>query len=111
MVSKPILSGGFLLIASVYSTGILAAQTTEPRQSIERTTTERDSLPPALRLRALVLGEAGGEAADAPTVNIPTEFRALFCRFDDDLDERKIPLRMRVGDLETVNRAERKPGW
>ncbi len=59
----------------------------------------------------LVLGAAAETISGNPFATPPPVHRAFFCRFDDDLDERKIPLRMRLGDLETVNKKEGKPGW
>lgn len=86
-------------------------------------TTAEGPAPPAnrrpLSLRAYLLGggppeerlpPAGFRASNANAAPPPVH-RALFCRFDDDLDARRIPLRMRLGDLETVNRKEGKPGW
>ena len=61
--------------------------------------------PTGERYRALAAPQATS-AATPPLVH-----RAPFCRFDDALDRRRIPLRMRLGDLETVNRKEGKPGW
>ena len=61
-------------------------------------------------LRALLLAEpTATTGASAPIVR-PVH-RALFCRFDDQLDEKGIPLRMRLGSLEAVNQKEGKPGW
>jgi len=62
-----------------------------------------------VELKALVL--KGEEVQRTGTVNVPTAHRALFCRFDDKLDKKKIPLRMRLGSLEEVNRMESKPGF
>lgn len=72
----------------------------------------------AYELETLLLGEPGDLSARNtntrlahPSATPPQVHRALFCRLDDDLDERRISLRMRLGDLETVNRKEAKPGW
>lgn len=62
-----------------------------------------------LHQNEMELSGSGGTAH--PAAAPPKAYRAFFCRLDDALDERKIPLRMRVGDLATVNRLERKPGW
>ena len=80
--------------------------------------TPRDGLTVRRHLRAQVLGSPLPPAETTPTARLanpdaapPPVHRALFCRFDDDLDRKRIPLRMRLGDLETVNRKEGKPGW
>ena len=70
----------------------------------------------ALQLREMMLGaEAayGPSGPDGPNPDAtpPPTFRALFCRFDDDLDARKIPLRIRAGDIDAINRLEGKPGY
>ena len=78
---------------------------------------KRDSLRAMLDLRAYVLGLDGAHfsetsnLASLETKDFPLAHRALFCRLDDALDRRSVPLRIRLGDLETVNRAERKPGF
>lgn len=51
------------------------------------------------------------DRAPQGAVNLPSQHRALFCRFDDKLDKKKIPLRMRLGSVEEVNRMEAKPGF
>jgi hypothetical protein len=45
------------------------------------------------------------------SAGISTPHRALFCRLDDALDEKNLPLRFRLGSLEEVNRLEQKPGF
>ena len=60
-------------------------------------------------LRAALL--SGDASPSGGRVAVPAEHRALFCRFDDALDRRRLPLRMRLGSLEEVNRKEGKPGW
>jgi len=71
-------------------------------------TLRKPPTPAALRL-ALLASPLTTSAAGQ--VEVPPEHRALFCRFDDALDEKRIPLRMRLGSLEEVNRKEGKPGW
>jgi len=67
------------------------------------------AIPTLAELRVLVLSDA--LPAETSTVNVPTAHRAFFCRFDDKLDKQHIPLRMRLGSLEEVNRMESKPGY
>ncbi len=63
-----------------------------------------------LVLRSLLLTASDSAPGNLFAAPLPAH-RAFFCRFDDDLDRKGIPLRMRLGDLETVNRKEGKPGW
>lgn len=73
-----------------------------------------DSIPHHASLRGQILGFTGYEARleqGYAKFMPPPDHRALFCRFDDKLDRKRIPLRMRLGDLETVNAIEQKPGW
>ena len=68
----------------------------------------------SLDLRRMILNEDvatfGAGAANA-SATPPPVYRALFCRMDDDFDERKIPLRIRAGEIDAINRMERKPGY
>ena len=79
--------------------------------------TSRDDVSLRRHLRAQLLSSPTVPATNPrsllsnPDAAPPPVHRALFCRFDDDLDARRIPLRVRLGDLETVNRKEGKPGW
>jgi len=66
------------------------------------------SLPSLAQLKAQVLQT---KTSDTRAHNVPSQHRALFCRFDDKLDQKRIPLRMRLGSLEEVNRLEAKPGF
>ena len=61
-------------------------------------------------LRALLLAVPTAPSHGSAPIVQPVH-RALFCRFDDQLDEKGIPLRMRLGSLEAVNQKEGKPGW
>ena len=122
-----------VVIAAALAAGVLAqvslnaqytpedeAPATRPWASavVDTSAAGASAAPAGVWLRALMLGEGGGYGPAGPegpdanqNATPPPVFRALFCRFDDDLDERKIPLRLRAGDLETVNKLERKPGW
>ena len=108
---------------------VLAAADSIPTQAAERLSTGStfigkfpapDPATPPLRstpARAELVGILRGDMLDlalSPATNrwatpAPVH-RAFFCRFDDALDARRIPLRMRLGDLQTVNQMERKPG-
>lgn len=79
-------------------------------QNLPHVDPARSAVPQHLRLRE-ALDVSALERADTPGGLVPSEHRALFCRFDDKLDARRIPLRMRLGSLEEVNRMERKPGY
>ncbi|MFK8054704.1 MAG: hypothetical protein AB8F78_01185 [Saprospiraceae bacterium] len=65
-------------------------------------------IPSLAQLKADVL-QAG--TSRSGSINVPSEHRALFCRFDDKLDKKRIPLRMRLGSVDEVNRMEAKPGF
>ncbi len=67
------------------------------------------SIPTLAELRSAVLSSEVNTGQGQ--VIVPGEHRALFCRFDDKLDQKRIPLRMRLGSVEEVNRMEGKPGY
>ena len=112
-----------LAVAVLAQAPLLAQYATQPeaRAVLETSSVPVDSSasstgPPCLREAMLGTGRhcgtGGPDGRDANAAATPPPvFRALFCRFDDDLDAKKIPLRLRAGDLETVNKLERKPGW
>ena len=60
-------------------------------------------------LRAAVLGAPA--RAPRAEAGVRPVHRALFCRLDDALDRNRVPLRVRLGSLEAVNKLEGKPGW
>ena len=92
----------------------VATPTTEPDTTVH--TVPSVHRRGALQLREMMLGSEasyrpGGPGGPNPDATPPPTFRALFCRFDDDLDARKIPLRVRAGDIDAINRLEGKPGY
>lgn len=94
-------------IALLVSVAVTAAQSAQPTA----TDTMKTNLPVNLKLKSLMLAPSANSLSKGNRGEIPLVHRALFCRFDDQLDRAKIPLRMRLGSLEEVNRKERKPGW
>jgi len=70
--------------------------------------TDSTHIPTLAELKAEVLRY---DKAPQGVIHVPSQHRALFCRFDDKLDRKKIPLRMRLGSVEEVNRMEAKPGF
>ena len=106
------------LYAQYTPNGSAPTETLWPSVAVDTNAVASPTAPSGARLRALILGgdvDYGRGRPNGPSANAdatpPPVFRALFCRFDDDLDAKKIPLRLRAGDLETVNKLERKPGW
>lgn len=91
----------FLLAAAT----VVGAQTNSDTASVAEPATRR---LPNLR-QALLHADADDVPPQSPMVR--PAHRALFCRFDDALDREGVPLRMRLGTLEEVNRMEAKPGW
>lgn len=73
--------------------------------SVPKDSTE---MPTLALLKAQVLQNSANTSS---SVHVPSEHRALFCRFDDKLDQKRIPLRMRLGSVDEVNRMEAKPGF
>ncbi len=95
-----------LLLCAIWSSSVAAAQS----PVIDPLQPDSFALAPAMELRALMLQPQPTRAAESGT-RIQPHPRAFFCRFDDALDRKRIPLRMRLGTLEEVNRKEQKPGW
>ena len=117
--SRLVVTAIALSVTSGQSKAQSAAAPEAAADSVDTLLTVRsDAAPPYPSLRTLLLPTARWTPGQPPwhspsnTHAVPPPVhRALFCRFDDDLDAKKIPLRVRLGDLETVNRKEGKPGW
>lgn len=93
-----------ILISSV---SIAAAQSTTV--DVESSLTDSTSIPTLAELKSEFLQQ--GKRQVPGQLAVPSEHRAFFCRFDDQLDKKRIPLRMRLGSVEEVNRLEGKPGY
>ena len=94
------------IVGCLALTANLRAQTPSPPANVDST-----ALAELPDLRATLLLDASEYAEREPGDLVPGVHRALFCRFDDALDRRRIPLRMRLGTLEAVNEKEGKPGY
>lgn len=85
----------------------------EPVAAVDLTspdTATTTAIPSLAELRSQVL-HSSAQGSQQSSMMVPGEHRAFFCRFDDKLDKKKIPLRMRLGSVDEVNRMESKPGY
>lgn len=94
-------------LTAVLGLGCAAAAAQDP--STPQDTVAAEAEPQLPDLRSALLDDAPARAE--AEIHLMRAHRALFCRFDDALDRERIPLRMRLGTLEEVNRKEGKPGW
>ena len=98
----------FIVVIALLAVGTCASAQGEPNV-MNSISSDSTTIPSLAQLRSQVLQPE--VKSSESSFMVPGQHRAFFCRFDDKLDEKRIPLRMRLGSVDEVNRMESKPGY